>query len=258
MLRVSPRPLTLARLVATAGISALLLSACANNRAPSTHGPDFSGRSPAEIEAAAGALAQRYQNNPRDRGILLAYAASLRAAGQPQQAIAALEQGMSTFKGDPAVRIEYARALTAAGRFEQAINVLDASINPAAPDWTMLQIKGAALDQMGRSEEARALYRQAQVVAPAEASLEANLGLSYAMTNDLVSAEQHLRRALAMRGADARVRQNLALVIGLQGRFEEAEALYAVDLPQAEVEANMAYVRSMLTQQNRWDAIRKG
>jgi Flp pilus assembly protein TadD len=52
------------------------------------------------------------------------------------------------------------------------------------------------------------------------------------------------------------VRQNLALVIGLQGRFDEARAIYAAELPPDQVEANMAYVRSMLTQQNRWNAIK--
>jgi Flp pilus assembly protein TadD len=239
-----------------AGLAALALTGCANNGATTTRGPDFSGRSPTEMQASAASLAQRYTQNPRDRNVLIAYAAALRTAGQPEQAIAALEKGMGEFRGDPGLRVEYARALTAAGRFEQAITVIDATINPAAPDWTMLSIKGAALDQLGRNDEARAIYRQAQVMAPMEASLETNLGLSYAMTNELGQAEAHLRRAVAMRGSNGKVRQNLALVIGLQGRFDEARQIYAADLPPAEVEANMAYIKAMLTQQNRWDLIK--
>ena len=78
------------------------------------------------------------------------------------------------------------------------------------------------------------------------------------MTNELPTAEQHLRRAIQMRGASTQTRQNLALVVGLQGRFDECRAIYAAELPPQQVEANMAYVRALLTQQNRWDMIDKG
>ena len=109
-----------------------------------------------------------------------------------------------------------------------------------------------------RHGEARQIYQQAAVAAPGEASIETNLGLSYAMTNELDLAENHLRRAVQMRGATTQTRQNLALVVGLQGRFQEARALYAAELPPEQVESNMAYVRALLTQQNRWDLIEQG
>ena len=48
----------------------------------------------------------------------------------------------------------------------------------------------------------------------------------------------------------------LALVIGLHGRFEESRKLFAAELPADQVEANMSYVRALLTQQNRWDLIK--
>ncbi|MGV3651684.1 MAG: tetratricopeptide repeat protein, partial [Devosia sp.] len=181
--------------MATSGL-ALLLCGCATNSAPPNYrAPDFSGQSQTQLSQTVGALSQRYKRDPSDRNIVIPYSAALRSAGQPEQAIAALEQAMSRAKGDPALRVEYARALVAAGRFEQALNVIDDTINPAAPDWTMLSIKGAALDQLGRHDEARGLYRQAQVLAPTEPSLEANLGLSYSLTNELPLAERHLKRA---------------------------------------------------------------
>jgi len=45
-------------------------------------------------------------------------------------------------------------------------------------------------------------------------------------------------------------------VVGLQGRFDEARKLFAAELPPEQVEANMSYVRALLTQQNRWDLIK--
>jgi Flp pilus assembly protein TadD len=84
------------------------------------------------------------------------------------------------------------------------------------------------------------------------------MGLSYAMTNDLNAAEQHLRRAVKMPGATSQIRQNLALVVGLQGRFDEAREMFNRELAPDQVEANMQYIRALLTQQNRWDVIAQG
>jgi Flp pilus assembly protein TadD len=52
--------------------------------------------------------------------------------------------------------------------------------------------------------------------------------------------------------AGPKVRQNLALVVGLQGRFDEAEKIARADLPPSEAEANVGYLREMLAQQGDW------
>ena len=245
------------RVLFLAGVAAMALSGCAMNRLgqPSA---DYSGQPRAEGQQSLADLGARYKARPGDKTVAVNYAAALRAQGLSGQAVAVLEANMARNPNDVDVSVAYAKALTAEGRFDQALTVLDRSIRPDAPDWNALSVKGAILDQMGRSAEARPLYTQALTLAPGEASVEANFGLSYAMTNDLRAAEQHLRRAVTMRGATTQIRQNLALVLGLQGRFDEAKTIYAAELPPEEVEANMAYVRSLLSQGNRWDAVKKG
>ncbi|MGV8855937.1 MAG: tetratricopeptide repeat protein [Devosia sp.] len=253
-LKTSSRPL---RILLATGMAVLTLSACASNRA-SAPSPDYSGMPASQTQASLGELTARYKSNPRDKNIAIHYAAALRAVGQPKQAIAVLEAGIDSHPGDVDISVAYAKALTADGRFEQSLTVLDNVIRPEAPDWNALLVKGATLDQLGRNAEARQFYTQALTIAPGEASVEANLGLSYAMTNELGTAEQHLRRAVQMRGASSQIRQNLALIVGLQGRFDECRALYAAELPPDQVNNNMTYVRALLTQQNRWDVIAKG
>ena len=81
---------------------------------------------------------------------------------------------------------------------------------------------------------------------PDEPSVLSNLGLSYALSKDLPRAEKVLKRAAAGPRVDPRVRQNLALVVGLQGRFAEAESIARADLPPDEAAANVAYLRQML------------
>ncbi|KKB08187.1 tetratricopeptide repeat protein [Devosia chinhatensis] len=244
------------RPVLLGGVAALALSACASNRGQLGNS-DYAALSAGQAQASLPDLTERYRRNPKDRAVVIPYANALRAAGQPDQASAALEQAMLAYPGDLAISIAYAKALTASGKFDQSLTVIANVIRPDAPDWNALLVQGATLDQMGQHDHARRIYAQAAVIAPGQASIETNLGLSYAMTNDLARAEQHLRRALQMRGASAQTRQNLALVVGLQGRFNEARAFYAADLPIAQVEANMAYIRALLTQQNRWDLIDK-
>jgi Flp pilus assembly protein TadD len=242
------------RIVLLAGVAAFALGACASNRA-STSDPIETGSISSDA-SSLGQLAARYKARPQDKTTTLYYAAALRAAGQPDQAVSVLEAAMAAHRNDLDLKIAYAKALTAAGRFSQALNVADDAINPASPDWNALLVKGAILDQNGKNTEARALYTQALLIAPNEASLEANMGLSFAMTNELDKAELHLRKAVTMRGATGQIRQNLALVIGLQGRFDECREMFARELPPDQVEANMAYIRAMLTQQNRWDLIK--
>ena len=99
---------------------------------------------------------------------------------------------------------------------------------------------------MERHAEAQRYYESALKIVPDEPSVLSNLGLSYALTKDLTRAETTLRRAVAQPGAGPKVRQNLALVVGLHGRFAEAEQIASADLPPDEAAANVAYLREML------------
>jgi len=116
-------------------------------------------------------------------------------------------------------------------------------------------VQGAVLDQMGRHDEARGYYDSALKIRPEDPSVLSNLGLSYMLSKDLPRAESTLRRAYGSGAADPRVRQNLGLVVGLQGRFTEAESIVKSDLPPEEAAANVAYLRQMIS---RKDAPRGG
>jgi len=89
-------------------------------------------------------------------------------------------------------------------------------------------------------------------LAPEDPGVLSNLGLSYALSRNLKEAEAVLRRAVARPGVQPRVRQNLALVVGLQGRYQEAEDIARADLPPEEAAANIAYLREMLSGKRDW------
>ena len=113
------------------------------------------------------------------------------------------------------------------------------------------------MDQTNRSNEARQLYKKALTFRPNEPSVLSNLGMSYLLEGKLSEAENYLRQASTQPGADSRVRQNLALVVGLQGRFDEAEQIARREMSPQQAEANVAYLRQMLSQQNAWNLIKQ-
>src|SRR5206468_3445849 len=73
-----------------------------------------------------------------------------------------------------------------------------------------------------------------------------NLGLSYALSNKLPDAEKALQEAAAQQAADTRVRQNLALVLALEGKFDSAEAVSRRDLSAKDAASNVAAIRRMI------------
>jgi len=192
----------------------------------------------------------QYRANPSDIDIALRYAQALRATGQSAQAAAILEELSMRNPSNKIVLGEYGRALADTGQYEQALSVLDRAHTPDQPDWRILSAQGAVLDQMGRHQEAQRHYLTALKIVPNEPSVLSNLGLSYALSKDLKDAESTLRLAVAQKSADPRVRQNLALVVGLEGRFAEAEQIAGADLPPDQAAANVAYLRQMLARKD--------
>ena len=206
--------------------------------------PDVDPRRAAEV------YGERYRANPRDAEAALRYGQALRATGQRAQAVAVLEQASIAHSTNKTLLAAYGRALADNGNFQQAFDVLGRAHTPDNPDWRVLSVQGTALDQLGRHEEARRYYASALQIAPEEPSVLSNLGMSYVLSRELPKAEETLRRAQATGRADARVRQNLALAIGLQGRFTEAETIVKADLPADEAAANVAYLKQMLSRKD--------
>lgn len=205
-------------------------------------------RSEADWRRTSENAGEKYRTNPKDADAALAYAQSLRALGQRAQAVAVLEQATLANPANKALIGAYGRALADVGQNKQALEVLEKAHTPDNPDWRVLSVQGAVLDQLGRHQEAQRYYASALKIVPNEPSVLSNLGLSYALSKDLQKGEATLRRAMTGDKPDPRVRQNLALVVGLQGRFGEAEEIARADLPPEEAASNVAVLKEMLTE----------
>ena len=63
------------------------------------------------------------------------------------------------------------------------------------------------------------------------------------MEGNAERAEALLKQAMAQGGHEARVGHNLALVLSLQGKYDEAKGQRARQLPADQVAANVDYVQ---------------
>ena len=247
----STRPLrTFTAIAALAGA----LAGCASLKQPTETTGSIGVASPVasnpeDSRREEDAWGERYQANPSDAETAIRYAQSLRGSGQRAQAVAVLEQASLRNPKNMEILGAYGRALADVGNYQQALDVLGRAHTPDHPDWRILNAQGAVLDQMGRHTDAQRYYETALKIVPDEPSILSNLGLSYALSKDLPRAEATLRRAAAGPRVDPRVRQNLALVVGLQGRFAEAETIARADLPPDEASANVAYLRQMISRE---------
>jgi Flp pilus assembly protein TadD len=239
---------------------AAMLAGCANSQLITGSisrgtGKPVEQMSSSEIEGAAASLGGAYTRNPEDKATAMRYASVLQIEGKAQQSLAVMRKLAISLPKDRQVLAAYGKSLAAAGQLQPALDAVRRAQTPEYPDWKLLSAEAAILDQLGSPQEAREAYRKALDLQPNEPSILSNLGMSYVLGGDLKSAENYLRTAISQPGADSRVRQNLALVVGLQGRFDEAEQIARGELTPERAHANIAYLRGMLAQQNAWSQL---
>ncbi len=231
----------------------VLVTGCASNKSNTgTHSPasgtHYSNPGSAQARAAVSKWGSAYEKDRTNRMAILGYSYALSRNGQTPLAMAVLRAGVIAHPKDREIASAYGKVLAMNGRFDEAMNVLKGAQRPDTPDWKLMSAKAAIYDQMGVHKKARSIYQQALQIAPVDPSLLNNLGLSYLLSNELPDAEYTLRRAATLPSADSRVRQNLALVLGIQGKYDEAIQVARAELDPRQAEANIAYLRSMMQQ----------
>ncbi|MGE3142985.1 MAG: tetratricopeptide repeat protein [Hyphomonadaceae bacterium] len=201
--------------------------------------------------------AQRYSNTPDDRDVAEHFAEALRLGGRNDRAAQVAQEALARFPDNAALLQTLGSALIAAGNPNDALRPLALVAHADARDWKSRVTLGVALDQLGRTAEARRAYQEALAIAPDNPIILTNLGVSHLLAAEPADAETVLRQAAALPNAPMEARQNLALAVGLQGRFDEAEQLERIDLPPAIVAQNMDFIRGLISDPRSWRDMRR-
>ncbi len=214
--------------------------------------PPSAAANEASWRAYAEAVAPRYAAHPDDKAIAMNYATALRRLTQHAQAVAVLQRLAVKNPQDMEVLGAYGKALADAGRLQEAQDVLGRSHTPERPNWSILSAQGSVADQLGDHQGAQAFYLTALKIVPNQPQVLSNLGLSYALEHRLPQAEDTLRLAVAQPAADMRERQNLVLVLSLEGKYAEAEAMTRRDLAPIDAAESVASMKQMIAQSDTW------
>lgn len=249
------RPLQDCRGLATLA-ACLMLSACGqlpdlgspemmavSQPAPKTETPTLPE---SDLEKSTAYWGEQYAKNPRDLKNALSYARNLKAMGQKRRAMSVLQQASIIHGHSRELAGDYGRLALEFDQLSVAKRLLAAADNPAKPDWKVISARGTELAKEGKYADAIPFFERALSLSHNHPSLVNNLGLAHAMSGEAVRAEKMLRQASMANPASPKIRQNLALVLGLQGKYDEATQLASRDLPPEKAAENTETLRRIV------------
>lgn len=190
---------------------------------------------------------KEFQKKPKDKNAALSYARNLKAMGQKQQALSVLQHASSLHSTNKEIAGEYGRLALDLDQVSVAERLLGVADDPTKPDWRIISARGTVMAKKGQFNAALPFYKRALSLAPGEPSVLNNLALTHMMGGDAKSAETLLRQAIAKGGPHTtKARQNLALTLGVQGKYNEATSVGSSVLPKAHASANANYLKKLV------------
>ncbi|RZJ41302.1 MAG: tetratricopeptide repeat protein [Brevundimonas sp.] len=156
---------------------------------------------------------------------------ALRELGRYDQAADMAQRVLMVQPANYDAQLELGRAHIARGQAFYGILALERARDTNPGDWRPWSLLGTAYEQVRRSEDARAAWAQALAISPENPDVLTNMAVSAMARGDNAAAEPLLRRAAAQPAASLKVRLNLAMVLGLNGKLGEAEQQAAAMAP---------------------------
>ena len=170
--------------------------------------------------------AKQYKKKPSDPKVAINYAMNLKALGSKEKALTVLASSYRLNQGHSELASEYGRLALDLGKSRVAEPLLNQAMrSKRTADWRVLSALGTVNAKRGDHKKAQSYYLAALRQKPASASVFNNLALSYALDGKAGNAEGVLRNAVAKGHNTTRIRQNLAMVLGLQSKNAEAQMI---------------------------------
>lgn len=201
-------------------------------------------------------LSKLAEHDPSDLDIAYQLSRRLRYVGALSDSERVLNDARAIHPDDPLLRLELAKTKIAGGFAQEALLLLKPLAEEEDEDPSVLQALGVAYDRTGQHQEAQAAYAEAMKHGRPSAALLNNDGLSRLISGDVEGAVARLREASTAPGANAQVRQNLALALVLKGDEAEARRVAGAAVPKDIAEKALAYFTAIPAAQDAWGAAR--
>ena len=228
-----------------------------NTMAPARSDDSFVKATPQAIQAAlrsdtlsqAAFFATQFDHDPTNAQLGLYLSNAQRAPARYQEAADTAHAVLLFAPNNPDALLAAARAHIAGGNGFYAIDPLKHLSDLKPKDWQAWSLLGVAYDQTKRPEDAQAAWQTALKLSPDNPAVLTNMAMARVSAGDFTGAEPLLRTAVAQKGSTIQERQDLALVLGLQGKMPEAERLLRQDLPPEVADANLAWLQQAMQSQ---------
>jgi Flp pilus assembly protein TadD len=217
--------------------------------------PAVAARAPASAEARANYdradplsrslfWTEQSEINPLDPVAGLKAAQALRDLGRYNEAAEMAERVLLVQPDNVEAMLEVGRGHIARGHAFYGVAALERARDARPADWRAWSLLGTAYEQVRRPQDAQSAWAQALALSPDNPDVLTNMAISAMTRGDTAAAEPLLRRAVAQPGASLKVRLNLAMALGLNGKMGEAEAMMRRDLPPDAADRNLAWLRA--------------
>ncbi len=216
--------------------------------APAAAGQAAPGQAAAGRAAPEAAITTKTATAATPPALVLARA--LRDKGDKSKALAEVERSRQDKPADRELAREAGILALELGLIDKAKKSLTLALDPAAPDFHTLAALGTAHASSGNQRDAQTHFSRALVLKPDHQPTLNNLALSYALDGNLAKAEATLKSMAKGSQPPHQVKENLALVLALAGKFDDAEKVAAGVMPKAAAAANIAYVRQLTDKEN--------
>lgn len=204
--------------------------------------------------------ARETEINPGDPIAGARLAQALRELGQHERAAEAAQSVLMIQPDNVEAMLEVGRAHIARGQAFYGIEALERARVIAPGDWRPRSLLGVAYRQVRRPADAQEAWAEALRLSPENPAVLSNMAMALVSDGDSVGAEPLLRRAAAQPQATLQMRQNLALVLGLNGRRAEAEQILRRHMPPDQADRNLDWLDSQAASVNAvlprtWDSL---
>ena len=191
--------------------------------------------------------AGEYEKEPENIETAKYFAKALRDIESHERVIQIASDTLILYPADYDMLMLLGRSYLSLGKAEPAAQAFGRAIQVDSTRAAAFAALGLSYDKAGQHQYAQRAYTRALAIEPNRTSTLTNYGLSQALSGNIDGAESALRRAASNSDADSRVRQNLALVLGLQGKFDEMTTVDSA-APEDVMKQNAEVLQRMIAQ----------
>ena len=205
---------------------------------------------------AAGHYNQLYKREPNNIDAVLGTARNLRYAGVPADAVKELKLSILKHGKNPRLSLELSKSQLTASRINDARETINDVSDKGELKWQFKAVEALILDRLGRYREAQKLYLEVLEHSKNNISESNNLALSYSLSGDLDKGIKILEGLVSKNRFTIQTRQNLVMLLVLNGDYEKAESFAKKDYTPKQVVQNLAAYK-LLSQHRQTSAVSK-